>query len=110
MAITYKPLTDSSVYSLKDSAATYPVQHIQASLYVVSAIASSNGIGGTNRTTYTYSGAKMHLQGRGFLGFRSMQSTDVQAGTRTTTYFRQDYPYIGLVESSATTPAGGAVR
>jgi hypothetical protein len=97
-SITYKPLTDTSVYT-KDSsssAATYPIQDVQAPMYVVSTASSSDGLGGTVSTNYSYGGAKIDLDGRGFLGFRWLKSSSPDAGLNVTTFNRQDYPYIGL--------------
>jgi hypothetical protein len=93
-AITYKPLTDSSVYA-KDTTAVYPYVDIQAPLYVASSVSVSNGTGGNSVTNYTYAGAKSRHQGGGFLGFRQVTAHDPQAHIRTTTTYRQDYPYHG---------------
>ena len=49
--ITYKPLTDNSVY-IKEPGSNYPTLDIQAPLYVVSTSSTSNGIGGTRNTNY----------------------------------------------------------
>jgi hypothetical protein len=88
---TYQPLTQTSVYS-KDTNATYPLQDIQAAMYGVSRVDSSNGIGGTYSSAYTYAGAKADMGGgRGFLGFRQMTATDLQTGVVVTTNNRQDF-------------------
>ena len=93
--ITYKPLTDNSVYT-KEPGSTYPTLDIQAPLYVVSTSSTSNGIGGTRTTNYIYGGAKADLSGRGLLGFRWMQATDQDTGIRSYTAYSQTYPYIGM--------------
>ena len=56
--IGYKPLTDKSVYT-KDSGGSacgtpYTCYDIQDATYVVSQFTQSNGVGGTNTTTYQY--------------------------------------------------------
>jgi hypothetical protein len=94
-SISYKPLTDSTVYS-KDSGAVYPLMDIQAPMYVVSSVSSSNGIGSTYISNYNYVGAKSHLTGGGFLGFGQTVNTDPQTGIVSTTNYRQDYPFQGL--------------
>lgn len=96
-SITYKPLTDSSVYA-KDSDATWPVRDLreQGPLYVVSSVASSNGIGGSQTTNYFYRGAKAHLRGGGFLGFREFEATEASTGVKAITTFRQTHPFRGL--------------
>jgi hypothetical protein len=93
-AVTYKPLTDASVYA-KDTTAVYPYVDIQAPMYVVSSVSSSDGTGGNAVTNYTYAGAKSHQLGGGFLGFRQVSAHDPQAHIRSTTTYRQDYPYHG---------------
>ena len=94
-SVTYKPLTDSTVYT-KDSGAIYPYVDIQVPQYVVSSVSSSTGVSGSPYvSTYTYVGGKSHVTGGGFLGFRQTLSTDAQ-GIKSTTTYRQDYPYQGL--------------
>ncbi len=50
------------------------IQYIQFPLHVVSTIESEDGNGGTNLIQYLYSGARIHTEGRGFLGFRTNHS------------------------------------
>jgi RHS repeat-associated protein len=100
VAVSYKPLMDSSVYT-KDNNATDPMIDLQGPMQVVSRIDVSNGIGSTVSSTYTYAGAKANLDGRGFLGFRRKVETDLQSGIVQTTTYRQDYPYQAQVASEA---------
>ncbi|WP_316233742.1 FG-GAP-like repeat-containing protein [Bradyrhizobium sp. SZCCHNPS2010] len=100
--ISYLPLTNSSVYS-KDGNASYPLQDIEAAIYVVSRVDAPNGIGGTYSTSYNYVGEKVDLTGRGMLGFRQMTAKDLQTGITNTTTYRQDFPFVGLVASTAKT-------
>jgi Insecticide toxin TcdB middle/N-terminal region. len=93
-AVTYKPLTDGSVYT-KESGAVYPYVDLQAPLYVVSSVTVSDGTGGNSVTHYTYAGAKSRHLGGGFLGFRQVTVHDPQARLRSVTTYRQDYPYHG---------------
>ena len=99
IAISYLPLTNSTAYT-KDVNATYPVQDLQSPLYVVSRVDTSNGVGGTYSSSYSYAGAKADLSGRGFLGFRQVAATDLQTNIVQTTMYRQDFPYIGLAAST----------
>ena len=101
IAVTYAPLTNTSVYA-KDNNAVYPVQDIENGLRVVSRVDASNGLGGTHRTTYAYAGGKIDVTGR-FLGFRKMVSTDLQTNIVQTDNFRQDFPFIGMLESKSKT-------
>lgn len=104
-SLDYKPLTDSTVYT-KGTGAAYPNYDFQAPVYVVSGVTSPNGIGGSYASTYKYTGAKVHLAGRGFLGFSSQIITDSQTGVIQTTNFMQSFPYVGKV-SSQTKVLGG---
>ena len=48
-----------------------------------------------NSMSYHYAGAKAQIDGRGHLGFRELSRIDHQSGVRTTTTYRQDFPFIG---------------
>jgi hypothetical protein len=99
--IAFKPLTDPTVYT-KDSganAAQFPVADVLGAAYVVRQVDVSNGIGGVLSTQYSYAGAKSHMQGRGFLGFRQVSVKDLQTNIVDTTTYRQDFPFTGLVAS-----------
>jgi hypothetical protein len=102
VAVTYKPLTDSAVYT-KDNTALDPIVDAQMPLQVVSRIDVSNGIGGTLATAYVYVGAKTEMNGRGFLGFRQMKTTDLQTNIVQTTTYRQDYPFLFSVGNESQT-------
>jgi len=98
-SITYKPLTDSSVYA-KDAGAVYPVLDRQVPMYVVSSVSASNGLGGSLQTNYRYSGLRSHALAGSSLGFGGFEASDPQTGIRNITRFRRDYPFHGLVESA----------
>jgi hypothetical protein len=95
--ITYKPLTDSTVYT-NDTDAVWPVRDLkqQGPLYVVSSVSVPNLVGGNMVTDYFYRGAKAHLRGGGFLGFRQVEASDASTLIKTVSTSRQDYPYQGL--------------
>ena len=88
--ITYKPLTDNTVYT-KESGSAYPYQDVQNATYVVSRLTQSDGLGGQHATSYHYSGAKVHLTGPGWLGFHIRQTTDELSGIVTTDNLNQTY-------------------
>jgi len=56
-AITYKPLTQSSVYT-KTPTETYPTVDMIGPIQVVSRIDTANGIGGTYRKTTPMQGRR----------------------------------------------------
>lgn len=103
--LTYKPLTDSTVYS-KGGDSLYPLVDLQGAMQVVARLNQSNGIGGERSTIYSFAGAKTLLDGRGFLGFREMKVTDLPTGLAQTTSYRQDYPFIGLTAQEKKTQGG----
>src|SRR5712692_9314011 len=87
-AITYKPLTDSTVYT-KDSGAAYPYQDIQNATYVVSSYSMSDGIGGSINHSYTYAGAKNHVTRNEWLGFRHLETLNNSSGVKSITEYNQ---------------------
>ena len=95
--ISYKKLSDSTVYA-PDTGAVYPVRDILPAvpLYVVSTYTVSDGTGGVVTTNYTYGGLKAELTGRGSLGFRYVKESSPDSNIALTTFYKQDYPYIGL--------------
>ena len=110
ITLDYRPLTDSAVYA-KDTGVEactgLSCVDIQFPMRIVSEVETDDGIGGQHRTTYAYGGAKIDMEGRGFLGFRWMNAKDEQTEVLTTTEHLQDFPYIGEVDySHAYTTAG----
>lgn len=106
VSIAYAPLTDPSVYT-PGAGAIFPEFDVRGPLYVVKQYSASNGVGGSFTVSETYAQARAHTRGRGFLGFATRSSTDNRTGIRTTSSFRQDYPYIGFAETvSAYQPDG----
>jgi len=105
-SIVYKPLTEPAVYT-KGTGATYPEQDVQAAMYVVSETAADDGTGGQFRNTYRYAGARTHLTGRGFLGFKVLEQTDLQTGIVTRSEYNQTFPNIGTPLLITKTTAGG---
>ena len=106
--ITYKPLTDNGVYN-KGTGAVFPEQDFIGPLYVVQEVSSDDGIGGQARTSYSYEGARTHVQGRGFLGFARMTAVDETTGIETVTDYRQDFPFIGQVAATEQRLADGTL-
>ncbi len=108
--ITYKPLTDSFVYT-PDMASTECVSGevicTQFPMYVVSSYNKSNGKGGLYSHSYKYSGVKRNILGRGSLGFASVTMTDDQTNVASQKIYRQDFPFVGVTASSVTQQQNG---
>ena len=106
--ITYKPLTDKSVYEKGVNDATPKTVTIQTPMRVVASITKDVGIDDENdnpilyTTEYTYAEARYHTHGRGFLGFRVFESYDVQTQITKTDILHHDFPYTGMTISSST--------
>jgi YD repeat-containing protein len=100
----YQKCAAAGVYACAE--AVYPTQALDGPIYVVSAISSSNGIGGTYNSTYAYQGAQADLHGRGFLGFGQVTVTDPQTGVVQTTNYNLAFPLTGVI-ASQTKVAGG---
>ncbi|MSQ91404.1 MAG: hypothetical protein EXR87_00505 [Gammaproteobacteria bacterium] len=110
-AFTYRPLTDSAVYT-RGSGAVYPDQDQQSSAYVVSELSTTDGtgLGSMTATRYSYQGLRRHLLGRGILGFAMRTSITTTAGVdlRVEETRRQDFPYTGLPSTVVVRQGSGA--
>ncbi|WP_299939497.1 RHS repeat-associated core domain-containing protein [uncultured Microbulbifer sp.] len=82
-----------------------PVFDLYSPMYVVQKVTSdapaANNDANTVEVHYHYAKGRMQGGGRGFLGFEQVTSYDPQNQVKTTTYYRQDYPYIGMPEETA---------
>jgi uncharacterized cupredoxin-like copper-binding protein len=108
VTFTLAPLTAGKDVYTKDSGASYPRVDLQPPMYVVSQVASSNGVGGVNTSQYKYGGLKLE-HGRGMLGFRWMENLDLSTNVRGYTQYSQDSRYSGtpLVTTSSHPDARG---
>ena len=89
-SVEYKPLTNSTVYT-KDTSGAYPYHNIQNPTYVVSRYTVSDGLGGEHGASYKYAGAKTHLKGGGWLGFREITISDERSGGKVVTSHNQNF-------------------
>lgn len=106
--VTYKPLTDSSVYT-RGNVSDRPFnvmirRNVQSPLYVV-ATTEAGGLylGNTqisSRANYKYWAALAENTGRGYLGFAVVEVTDPATNIVNRTELRQDFPFIGQVKRS----------
>jgi Salmonella virulence plasmid 65kDa B protein len=88
-------------------AAVYPKRDIRFPMRVVSKVDSDNGLGGVKSNIYKYGGLKSEANtGRGFLGFRWMESTDLSTNINQFNIFNQNFPFIGMLKVSETRTAG----
>ena len=80
----------------KEADAVFPEVDFQGPLYVVSQVTSSDGAGSTYQNLFQYTGARVHVQGRGFEGFHSQRVYDSRNGTYTLDYLQRAFPYTGM--------------
>lgn len=73
--ITYKPITDSSVYSSTGTPAAGEMK-LQSPMFVVKSTDASNGQGGYFTTSYFYDDLRAATNGRGMLGFGKRRMID----------------------------------
>ncbi len=87
------------------------VHNLNTPRYVVKRVESSAPANGDfsakSAISYSYSGAKVQLAGRGLLGFKTISTVDEQTGVRTTTEYRQDWPFIGYPLKTITESSQG---
>ncbi|MEI6900250.1 MAG: FG-GAP-like repeat-containing protein, partial [Bacteroidota bacterium] len=104
-ALTYLPMSNSSVYS-RGTGASFPVSDYSSSMQLVSQVSGDNGIGGTNSMTYQYTGAKIHREGKGFLCFSKISTTNNAAGIITDTESGYNdtyyYPKVNTITKKTT--------
>jgi RHS repeat-associated protein len=97
----YLPMTSNTVYA-KGTGATYPNVDFEGSAPLVRTM-HVNPAGGASYTfTYKYQGARLHAQGRSFLGMAKRETTDGRNDVFQTETYRQDFPYIGAPEAVTT--------
>ena len=82
---------------------TYATQTVDFPKYVVAGYGKGDGRGSTYNFNYFYTGAKIDLTGRGWLGFESIRVTDPQYQTITLTDYNQPFPQTATVSSSLIT-------
>lgn len=90
----YESLATYSGYDTGDSIG-YPYLNPRMTTYVVAKSSADNGIGSRNQTTYRYGGLRLHLEGRGSLGFAWTESKNEQTGDTGYIEYRQDFPFTG---------------
>ncbi|MDP2887525.1 MAG: FG-GAP-like repeat-containing protein [Bacteroidota bacterium] len=103
--ITYKPMSDINVYA-RGSGAQYPLCDFSSGMQLVRQVDSEDAMGGLFTTTYKYTGAKIHLKGKGFLGFTKTTQTNVDTDISTENNYAFDSPYYYPKLSTSYTKQG----
>lgn len=88
-----------------------PTLELMGPMYTVTRVESSaptaTDINAKSAVSYYYAQAKVQAGGRGMLGFEKLTTVDEQTGVRTTTNYRQDFPFIGYPQSTQVRTADG---
>lgn len=90
--ITYKPMSDATVYT-RGAGAAYPLCDFSSGMQLVGQVDSDDGIEGLYTTTYRYQGAKIHQKGKGFLGFTKITQTNGNTNVFTENNYTFDSPH-----------------
>ena len=105
--VNYATIIDTLVYT-KGTGSIYPMADCQIPFHVVSSTESSRGNIGVEQIRYRYGGLKLHLQGKGLLGFATTTADNLTTGlkvTQTLTDWDTDY-FLPLRSTTVTTQAG----
>jgi YD repeat-containing protein len=86
-SVTYKSMTEGGTFYTKGTTNTYPLNSIQIPLYLAASVTSPDGIGGVNTTNYQYEDARIHRQGKGFLGFAKFHVSNTVQDRKESTEF-----------------------
>jgi RHS repeat-associated protein len=104
----YASIARSNYTKLAD--AVFPAIDFQGPLYVVSEFSADDGRGGTYRNSLSYTGAAIHLQGRGFQGFAEQRIQDSRHGLITIDYVARGFPFTGMHSRRTVLQVDGRTR
>ncbi|MBK6696053.1 MAG: hypothetical protein IPG50_28160 [Myxococcales bacterium] len=91
--LDYAVITDGD--PLYSRATEYALSPVGRDIEVVKQVRSSNGVGGLRAVSYNYEGGNIDPNGRGFLGFHKVTSTDHSTGHVTVKTFHGGFPVTG---------------
>lgn len=108
--VTYAPMSDRSAFEPATAKCAYPLHCPRRGRWLVREVKRSTGVASapTRRESHWYSGARVDLSGRNWLGFAQHVVNDEARNSETTYEFdnvtRQGrfYPFAGLVHSQRT--------
>ena len=107
--IHYKSATEPSVYTQTDShSSAYPVNSYTIPVPLVSEVIKGNGVAGSQFIQYQYGDLKLHVAGKGIVGFSSMTTENLTLGTKeTTTVDKWDTDKWIPLQTTTTSTVGG---
>jgi RHS repeat-associated protein len=100
----------STFYTSSTTAPTFPLSKFDTPYWLVTEMDIPDGIGGTNQELYTYVGGATHRQGKGFIGFDQMVSTNLVSNIKSTATYTTNTAYFerfpkSIVNVLATSPS-----
>ena len=107
--IRYKSATEPSVYTQTDShSSAYPVNSYTIPVPLVSEVIKGNDGAGSQFIQYQYGDLKLHVAGKGIVGFSSMTTVNLTLGTKeTTTVDKWDTDKWIPLQTTTTSTVGG---
>lgn len=102
VSFNYSILSRAEIYQ-HNYGLLYPLNELNSALPIVSTLTIPDGIGGVNTTSYTYFKANFHRKGKGFLGFETISTNNVNLGIYSYTDYAINQTYfISTVKYQAT--------
>jgi RHS repeat-associated protein len=105
-SIQYAPL--STLQAPVAAPSPWPMRSRSGALYVVSGYSAQDGRGATYASTLAYSGALSDVAGRGWLGFKSITTTETATKRSTAVIYNQAVPLQQMVDHSTQYDGQGA--
>lgn len=102
---SYKNLSKKGNHYTKGNNAVFPVFDYQGALKVVDSVTTSTG----TIKTYKYSNARIHRQGKGFLGFESIIVTDVLSNITQTNINNYNTTFFNIYPTITKTQIGNEI-
>ena len=107
ISFQYAPITEESVCSSSGNNISYPISGNRVPLYVVTSVAQ-NANGYSENIYYRYKNPRIHLQGKGFLGFGSIEAENYNKDRKITTLYGYNEYYYPFIQEQKTTTRAGA--
>ncbi|MCS7064512.1 MAG: FG-GAP-like repeat-containing protein, partial [Methylacidiphilales bacterium] len=107
--INFGHMSDPNLYT-KDvgvNAAVYPIIDVYGSTPLLESIEKEDGVGGFVKTSYKYTGMKVHALGREQLGFRCIEEKDHLTGVTIRSIYHQEFPLDGVIKEIETRSSEG---
>ena len=110
ISFQYKPITEDGYYTETATSYSFPVTKFRQPLYVVTAINTANGSFYSDNSFF-YKNARLHRQGKGFLGFEEIKAiNDPQDRNVVTQYgYNSTYYNVYPVKQTVTTTSGDSI-